>query len=57
MPPLEIHNIRRKIRRFKARADAKLLLNVLCLTALICTPIALADEADIRAVRLIGQHS
>jgi hypothetical protein len=52
MPRLEIHNIRTKSRCFKARADAKLLLNALCLTALICTPTALADEDEYQKIRL-----
>ena len=52
MPSLKIYSIRRRSRRFKARADAKLLLNALCLIALICMPTALADEAEYQKIRL-----
>jgi hypothetical protein len=51
MPRLKIHNIRRRSRRFKACADARLLLNALCFTALICTPSALADETEYQRIR------
>jgi Protein of unknown function (DUF1579) len=51
MPSLEIYNIRRRSRRFKAPAEAKLLLNALCLSALIYMPTALADEAEYQKIR------
>ena len=52
MLSLEVYSIRKRSRRFKARADAKLLLNALCLIALICMPTALADEAEYQKIRL-----
>ena len=51
MPRLNIHNIRRRSRRCKACADARLLLNALCFTALVCTPSARADEAEYQRIR------
>jgi len=52
MPHLGIYNIWRRSQRSKARVDATLILNALCLTALICTPTALADEADYQKIRV-----
>jgi hypothetical protein len=52
MPHLEIYNIWSRNRRFKARVDAKLILNALCLTALTSTPTASADEAEYQKIRV-----